>query len=514
MRMWHWLALSLGLLLPAACGKSTSVDLPFAVQLQQVLGSGLSSPIDLQAPPGDSRLFIAERPGRIRVVQGGVLQTTPFLDISNRVLPPFAGEEGLLSFAFHPQFATNGRFFLDYTRQPDGATVIAEYQVSTQSANVAGTAEKVLLLIPQPYANHNGGMVEFGPDGFLYIGMGDGGSGNDPQNRAQNTRELLGKILRIDVDHAAPPPTNPFASGTLGRREIYALGLRNPFRFSFDRATGVLYAGDVGQDEREEVDIITLGGNYGWRVFEGTRCTGLGPAPCSSPGFIPPIAEYDHSTNGRCSIIGGYVYRGSRQSLPYGAYIYGDYCSSEIFMLRAGVQSVLTRTSRNITSFGEDESGELYVVGQGGTIDRITGPGLTSASTRTFSIADRGASSITSAGAANLNTGYARIQVSSGILPTGMAILGYRQNGVLLSETAVPSAPLISKGRIYAEVNVQPPQTNVNTAVAIANPNSQDVTISFMFTDESGNDFGASSTVIPANHQIAVFLGLGALQGA
>src|SRR5215470_12992069 len=170
-------------------------------------------------------------------------------------------------------------------------------------------------------------MVEFGPDGFLYIGMGDGGSGNDPGNRAQNPNELLGKILRIDVDS--------------GRTEIYALGMRNPFRFSFDPATGQLYVGDVGQDQREEVDIVTAGGNYGWRVWEGTRCTGLGPAPCSTVGYTFPIAEYDHATNGRCSIIGGYVYRGSQQSLPYGSYIYGDYCSGEIFMLRAGVQSVL-----------------------------------------------------------------------------------------------------------------------------------------------------------------------------
>ena len=474
-----------------------------SINLQPLIGGGLNQPLYLtNAHDGSNRIFILEQPGIVSVLQPGSSTRTTFLDIRSRVLS--GGERGLLGLAFHPQFATNGRFFVDYTRQPDGATVIAEYQLSNQSPNVAGTAEKVLLVIPQPYENHNGGMVEFGLDGFLYIGMGDGGSGNDPQNRAQNTRELLGKILRIDVDHAAPPPTNPFASGALGRPEIYALGLRNPFRFSFDRATGILYAGDVGQDVREEVDIITLGGNYGWRVFEGTRCTGLGPAPCSSSGFIPPIAEYDHSTNGRCSIIGGYVYRGSRQSLPYGAYIYGDYCSGEIFMLQAGIQSVLTRTSLNITSFGEDESGELYVISQGGMIDRITNPGVTFASTRTFSIADRGASSITSLGSASLNTGYARIQVSGSILPAGMAILGNRQNGVLLSETVVPSAPLISSGRIYAEVDVQ--LTNVNTAVAIANPNSEAVTISFMFSDESGNDFGAGSTVIPANHQIAVFL--------
>src|SRR5215470_17347322 len=247
-------------------------------------------------------------------------------------------------------------------------------------------------------------MVEFGPDGFLYIGMGDGGSGNDPGNRAQNPNELLGKILRIDVDS--------------GRTEIYALGMRNPFRFSFDRPTGLLYAGDVGQDEREEVDIITRGGNYGWRVFEGYRCTGLGPASCSSPAFIPPIAEYDHSLNGRCSIIGGYVYRGARQVFPDGAYIYGDYCSGEIFMLQAGVQSVLLRTNRLITSFGEDESGELYVVGQGRTVDQLTGPPVVPVSSRAFNLADLAASAAVTAGQADRKTGYARIQAPGDSLPT------------------------------------------------------------------------------------------------
>src|SRR5437867_49343 len=244
-----------------------------------------------------------------------------------------------LALAFHPQFSTNRRFYVDYTRRSDGATIIAEYRVSTGNPNVADTTENILLTIPQPYENHNGGMVEFGPDGFLYIGMGDGGSGNDPQHRAQNIEELLGKILRIDVDHiGTPPSSNPFV-GRAGRDEIFAYGMRNPWRFSFDRLTGQLYVGDVGQDVRDEIDIVTSGGNYGWRIFEGTRCTNLGPAPCTAPGFIPPIAEYVNTgPTGRCSIIGGYVYRGTQASLPYGAYVYGDYCSGEIFMLNDGVQ--------------------------------------------------------------------------------------------------------------------------------------------------------------------------------
>src|SRR5215471_18366402 len=202
--------------------------------------SGLNNPDYItNAHDGSNRLFIIEQPGIISVVQPETSSRTTFLDISSRVL--FEGEQGLLGLAFHPQFANNGRFFVDYTRRPDGATVIAEYHVSASNSNVADMSENVLLLIPQPYVNHNGGMLEFGPDGYLYIGMGDGGSGNDPENRAQNTFELLGKILRIDVDRQTPPATNPYASGTSGRPEIYAIGMRNPFRFSFDRATGQLY---------------------------------------------------------------------------------------------------------------------------------------------------------------------------------------------------------------------------------------------------------------------------------
>ena len=451
-----------------------------AIRLQPLI-NGLTLPDYVtNAHDGSNRLFILEQGGIISVMQPGSSSRTTFLDISSRVLS--GGEQGLLGLAFHPQFAVNGRFFVDYTRKPDGATVIAEYR------NGGGTAERVLLVIPQPYENHNGGMVEFGPDGLLYVGMGDGGSGNDPQNRAQNPSELLGKILRIDADS--------------GQVEIYSLGMRNPFRFSFDRPTGLLYAGDVGQDEREEIDIITRGGNYGWRVFEGYRCTGLGPASCSSPVFIPPIAEYDHSINGRCSIIGGYVYRGSRQVFPDGAYIYGDYCSGEIFMLQAGIQTVLLKTNRLITSFGQDESGELYVVGQGGTVDQITGARVTPVSSRGFNLSDLAGSAAVSAGEVDLNTGYARIQAPGVSLPAAMAILGFRQNGVLQSETFLPAAPLIYRGRIYADVDAP----NVNTAIAIGNPGSQNVTLTVNFTDANGNNFGGGTTVLAANHQMAAFL--------
>ncbi|HEX8185546.1 MAG TPA: PQQ-dependent sugar dehydrogenase [Blastocatellia bacterium] len=341
--------------------------------------SGLASPVYItNAHDGTNRLFILEKPGRIRVAQPGANNTSIFLDISSKVLSS-GSEQGLLGLAFHPQFAANRRFFVDYTRRNDGATVIAEYQVSPLNSNVADANEKVLLVIPQPFANHNGGMIEFGRDGFLYIGMGDGGSANDPGNRAQNTGELLGKILRIDVDRSegslpyASPADNPFFGPAAGRDEIYAYGLRNPWRFSFDRATDELYAADVGQGAREEINIITRGGNYGWRVMEGNSCTNIDPGLCTPSRFVAPIAEYNH-TNQRCSITGGYVYRGTQASLPLGAYVYGDFCTGEIFLLSGNSSSLLMSTDLSISSFGEDEAGEIYVVSLGGTILRLFNP--------------------------------------------------------------------------------------------------------------------------------------------
>jgi glucose/arabinose dehydrogenase len=479
------------------------------IELQPVL-SGLASPVFLtSARDGTGRRFIIEQPGRIRVLQPGAATSTVFLDITGSVL--CCGERGLLGLAFHPQFSTNRRFFVNYTRRGDGATVISEYRASADP-NVADSAETILLTIPQPFENHNGGMIAFGPDGFLYIGMGDGGSGNDPGNRAQNVEDLLGKMLRIDIDtpqnpflRYSSPSTNPYFGATPGRDEIFAVGLRNPWRFSFDRATNQLYAADVGQNAREEIDIVVLGGNYGWRVLEGTRCTNLGPASCSAPGFIAPIAEYTNTGfSGRCSITGGYVYRGSQQSVPPGAYIYGDYCSGEILMLKDGVQTVLLDTAFNISSFGEDEAGELYVVDLRGSVQRITNPDAgTPSTTRAFSSPDRGAFRVSTSGRSpSLLTGYARIQADSGsALPSGVAIFGLTQNGVLVSEASVPASPLVQSGRVYAERGAL-----VNTGVAIANPNDGLVTLSFFFTDVNGNDFGHGSTTIPARQQVAAFL--------
>src|SRR4029453_6577614 len=255
---------------------------PFPHALEPVVTTGLSSPLYVtNAHDGSGRLFIIEQAGRIRVLQPGSTAPAVFLDIRSKILA--GGERGLLGLAFHPRFPSDRRFFVNYTRTGDGATVVSEYRVSASDPNVADPVEAIILVIPQPYANHNGGMIEFGPDRLLYIGRGDGGSGNDPENRAQNLNELLGKMLRIDIDRPesqsvlyTSPSTNPYFGPIEGRDEIYATGLRNPWRFSFDRVTGQLYAGDVGQNVIEEVDIITLGGNYGWRVFEGNRCN-IGP---------------------------------------------------------------------------------------------------------------------------------------------------------------------------------------------------------------------------------------------
>lgn len=337
--------------------------------------TGLSSPVFVtNAQDGSNRLFIVEQPGRIKVLAPGSKTPTIYLDLTAKVIS--GGERGLLGLAFHPQFRTNRRFFVNYTRQPDGATVIAEYQQSVGNASVAQVNETVLLTIDQPFENHNGGMLAFGKDGFLYIGMGDGGSGNDPDNRAQNPAELLGKILRININSTGAgvpytsPVDNPFFGSTTTRHEIYAVGLRNPWRFSFDRQTGELYVGDVGQGAREEIDLITSGGNYGWRIREGMICSNLDPTLCNRSDLIAPIIDYDHS-NGRCSVTGGYVYRGNRGTLPQGSYMYGDFCSGEIFLWQNNTPRVLMDTDLTISAFGEDESGELYVVNLGGTLSRF-----------------------------------------------------------------------------------------------------------------------------------------------
>jgi len=339
------------------------------IALEPIMSDSLDHPVYVtHAGDGSGRLFVVEQLGRIRIVKQGRLLDAPFLDISDRIR--YGGEQGLLGLAFHPSYKVNSRFVVNYVRRSDGSTVIAEFQASSDPDR-SQAVEKQLLVVSQPYPNHKGGMVEFGPDGFLYIALGDGGSGGDPGNRGQNTNELLGKLLRIDVDHGTPyavPKDNPFAGGG-GRPEIFAYGLRNPWRFSFDRQTGELWAADVGQHAWEEIDVVKRGGNYGWRIMEGAHCF-LPRDGCARDGLVPPIAEYGHN-KGRCSITGGYVYRGSRLPALRGAYLYGDFCSGEIFALKEGSQQVVLTTGLQIASFGQDQEGELYAVGHGGTIHRI-----------------------------------------------------------------------------------------------------------------------------------------------
>jgi glucose/arabinose dehydrogenase len=348
-----------------------------AIQVVPVVSSGLAGPLFAgNAGDGTNRLFIVEKGGVIRVLQPGASAPTAFLDIHAKV--DTGGERGLLGLAFHPQYASNGRFFVDYTRAADGAIVIAEYGVSG-NPNVAATTETVLLAIPHPtYSNHNGGMIAFGSDGYLYVGVGDGGAGNDPANNAQNVNVLLGKILRIDVDHPDIPGGTPYSSpadnpyvGTAGRDEIYSIGWRNPWRFSFDRTTHQQWVADVGQDAREEVDTpIVKGGNYGWRVYEGSACTGLDASSCVPANYVFPLFEYLH-TGGRCAITGGYVYSGTQGTVAPGTYVYGDSCTGEIFGWNGTTQTVLLGTGQSIVSFGEDEQGELYAVNYGGSVGKI-----------------------------------------------------------------------------------------------------------------------------------------------
>lgn len=355
-----------------------------SIQLQPFL-TGLTQPVFVtNAGDGSRRMFVVEKGGVIKVVQPGSTTPTDFLNISSRVSTD--GERGLLGLAFHPDYETNRRFFVYFTRISDGDIQIAEYQASTANPNVADTTEKVIITIEHSGANnHNGGTIAFGSDGLLYGGTGDGGGGNDPNNNAQRTNNLLGKFIRININNTLTysiPPGNPFtgANTTLcdndnpatGNpcQEIYAVGVRNPYRFSFDRGTGQLWAGDVGQGAVEEIDIITLGGNYGWRVYEGTQCTNLDPQLCTPANFTMPVFQYRSDLpNGRCSITGGYVYRGTQRTFTLGTYLYGDYCSGEI-LAGAGPTQLLD-TPLNIVSFGEDEAGELYVVGIGGTVDKI-----------------------------------------------------------------------------------------------------------------------------------------------
>jgi len=345
-----------------------------------LVASGLSSPLFLTSPPGDNaRLFIVEKTGRIRIVTNGTLLATPFLDISSQVSN--GGEQGLLGLAFHPQYAQNGIFVVNYTNQ-SGDTRVSRFTVSANPDLADGGSEQVVLGVAQPFENHNGGMLAFGRDGYLYVGLGDGGSGGDPQGNGQDRTTLLGSILRLDIDGAAPytiPPTNPFASSQTFRHEIWAYGVRNPWRFSFDRSTGDLYIGEVGQGAREEIDFqpatSTGGENYGWNIMEGAIC--FSPSSgCNQAGLTLPVLDYDHSQG--CSVTGGYVYRGTAVPALQGRYLYADWCQGWVRSFRMqGGQAVdrmdwpTLAPGGSITSFGQDAQGEVYVLVGQGSVYRI-----------------------------------------------------------------------------------------------------------------------------------------------
>jgi glucose/arabinose dehydrogenase len=346
-----------------------------AVTLTPVV-SGLSSPLDLQDPhDGSGRLFVVEQPGTIRILQNGSLLATPFLDIHDRVL--FGGERGLLGLTFHPNFPRDPRFFVNYIRSTDRSTVIAEFRLSSDPNQADATSERQLLVVSQPYANHKAGQLAFGADGDLYFGLGDGGSEGDPNNNGQNTNTLLGSMLRINVDTTSPgkaygiPADNPFVNGG-GAPEIFAYGFRNPWRFSFDRPTSRVFVADVGQDAWEEIDLLQRGGNYGWHIMEGFHCY-QPPQGCNSNGLQMPIAEYGHNEGE--SITGGYVYRGSAIPGLAGAYVFGDYVAGTIWILQQDGSNwqrrVLLSSQRHISSFGQDASGELYVIDYGGSVLKL-----------------------------------------------------------------------------------------------------------------------------------------------
>ena len=384
---WTLKCFLLAFLSPLILGES---DASAQVQLTNAFPAlTFTRPIFLtHAEDGTGRVFVVQQDGIIRVFpnDSAVTTSTVFLNITNK-LSSTTGEEGLLGLAFHPDYENNGYFYVNYTAPGPLRTVVARYSVRSNDPNKADSlSELVILTVNQPFSNHNGGMLLFGLDRYLYIGLGDGGSAGDPQNHGQNLQSLLGKILRIDIDTTVGPqnygipPTNPFAGDPLsGREELYAWGYRNPWRFSLDESTGMFYVGDVGQGSWEEIDVLELGLNYGWRCYEGNapyNTSGCGPIT----NYTFPIKVYSHSSS-NCSVTGGYVYRGYRRPELTGAYIYGDYCTGRTWMLRyengqVTADSLLIDAPFSISSFGKDQDGELYICNYGGNIQRFVGSPL------------------------------------------------------------------------------------------------------------------------------------------
>jgi len=380
-RRWRNAGLAL-LALSLACGGKTTASsvtpsppaADSSVELVRV-AAGLSGPIDLQAPPGDTaRVFIAEKSGLIRILRDGAILPRPFLNLT--LLVSGGSEQGLLGLAFHPNYGVDGRFFVHYTDK-SGDTRVVAFTVSSDPDSAAPSGTEILF-VDQPYSNHNGGQIAFGPDGHLYVALGDGGLGGDPQGNGQSLATLLGKILRLDVDAGAPyavPSDNPFAGQAGARGEIWSYGWRNPWRFAFDAASGAMWIADVGQDAWEEVDVEPAGAggrNYGWKIMEGDHCYAPS-ANCDTTGLVRPLLEYGHGEG--CSITGGYVYRGSELPQLDGWYFYGDFCTGLIRSVRPGLggatesmdwTALLRRSGggplNQLSSFGVDGRGELYVL--------------------------------------------------------------------------------------------------------------------------------------------------------
>jgi glucose/arabinose dehydrogenase len=342
----------------------------------EVVASGLDHPLYLTAPAGDPRLFVVEQPGRVRIVDQGQLLATPFLDITDIVSD--GGERGLLSIAFHPRYSENGYFYASYTDNA-GDTRIDRFSVSSDPNLADRGSGKLILAVDQPYANHNGGLILFGPGGKLYVGLGDGGSAGDPHGHGQNRGTLLGSLLRIDVDAGDPyaiPSDNSFVGVAGARGEIWAYGLRNPWRFAFDEVAGLIYIGDVGQNRWEEIDVAAAnaaGLNYGWNIMEGKHC--YASDTCDSAGLTLPLLEYDHGDG--CSVIGGYVYRGAAIPELGGLYFYSDYCTGFLrsFNYSGGTLSDARQWAvgalGDVLSFGEDAARELYILSGNGRVYRL-----------------------------------------------------------------------------------------------------------------------------------------------
>lgn len=362
------------LLIPSLFAEEPNIS---TVKLQNAFPNlKFNNPVDLTyADDGSNRIFVVEKIGKIQVFENenNAAASSVFLDISDRVYD--RGECGLLGLSFHPKFKTNGYFFVNYTTKKPVKTIVARFQVDPKNKSKALPESFLSIIeIDQPYENHNGGQIIFGPDGYLYIGMGDGGSGGDPKNFGQNLNSLLGKMLRIDVDKTTDglnysiPASNPFVKKSPEiREEIYAYGLRNPWRFSFDAKTKKLWCGDVGQNLWEEIDIITSGGNFGWKIMEGTNR--FNNSTEDSKMLIPPVFEYKHAA-GNCSITGGFVYYGKKANSLVGHYIYGDYCSKNVWKLNASnyQNTLILVAPASINSFGVDSKNELYLLGNNGII--------------------------------------------------------------------------------------------------------------------------------------------------